>query len=278
MNKSGLYFILIITGIFILFSCIKKQRCDRLISPVSQEETFNNEPSYGLNITWDSNGQFLPDSNTVALWHFNENAGLIVYDSTTHHNDGVIVNTPYWLAGRFGSALKYNDTNTSIIVESNHTILGMTNSFTIEVWAKSDLTYIDHDIMIYRGDTAPGVDNYVFKIVDNAVSFGFNDFSNNEYFAEFSISSNELTNWNYYAGVYDKENNEIRLYINGVLKSKISVEATPANRNNFWVEIGSIDRNDIPGRWYGLIDEIRISKGVRSSEEISAYYNYVNGL
>ena len=54
------------------------------------------------------------DEHTLALWHFNEGEGQIVYDESTHNNDGTLGPTsgvdardPSWTAGFTGQPGDY---------------------------------------------------------------------------------------------------------------------------------------------------------------------------
>src|SRR5713101_351234 len=76
------------------------------------------------------------DSNTVALWHFNEGSGSILHDASPYHNDGEIHNAE-WVEGKFGSALHFDGFTTYVILP-NAPSLKPETEFTIEAWISLD--------------------------------------------------------------------------------------------------------------------------------------------
>jgi hypothetical protein len=76
---------------------------------------------------FNSNSPFIQDSNTIGLYHFDENSG-----TTTNGLAGPVgsIINAQWAAGKFGSSLKYNGINTR--TEINLSV--PTNNYTMEFW------------------------------------------------------------------------------------------------------------------------------------------------
>ncbi len=79
------------------------------------------------------------DSNTVALWHFDEGSGSVLHDASPYHNDGVIHNAT-WVEGKFGDGLHF-DGLTSYVSLPLSASLKTRKEFTIEAWASFDTLY-----------------------------------------------------------------------------------------------------------------------------------------
>lgn len=80
----------------------------------------------------------------VGYWKFNENSGQTTYDSSGNSNNGILGTTtsvqttdPTWNNGKFGAALHYDGTNSSVDV-ADSSVLDVTDgsSFTISVWVR----------------------------------------------------------------------------------------------------------------------------------------------
>ncbi len=69
----------------------------------------------------------------VALWHFDEGAGTSVADSVGS-NTGTLVNSPGWVAGKFGRALSFDGTSNYVDIGTTNLVTG---AFTVEFWAYS---------------------------------------------------------------------------------------------------------------------------------------------
>ena len=79
----------------------------------------------------------------------------------------------------------------------------------------------------------------------------------------------ETNKWYHIAGTY-QANNNIKIYVNGVLEKTTSIGVTRGtNPNNFSIGQSLI----FPGRFFnGTIDEVKIYNRALSAEEIEAEY------
>ena len=48
------------------------------------------------------------DPDLLAWWKFDDGMGTIAVDSSGNGNDGVFIQDPYWVAGKFGGALHFD--------------------------------------------------------------------------------------------------------------------------------------------------------------------------
>jgi hypothetical protein len=90
------------------------------------------------------------DEDTVALWHFDELTGQVVYDSAGTNN-GILGSSsgpdandptwtgPIWVGGRYGNALSF-DGNDYVKLPATNNIIS-TNTFTVETWFKTTVNH-----------------------------------------------------------------------------------------------------------------------------------------
>lgn len=76
------------------------------------------------------------DSSVLALWHFDEGAGLTLHDASVYHNDGAIHNAA-WVPGVAGSALRF-DGLTSYVSGPNSPSLRPARDFMVDAWFAVD--------------------------------------------------------------------------------------------------------------------------------------------
>ena len=70
------------------------------------------------------------DTNYQGVWHFGEGSGTTAHDSTTNGQTGTLNNTPSWVTGQIGNALRYSGSNS--VTATLGSDPGNTN--TVESW------------------------------------------------------------------------------------------------------------------------------------------------
>ena len=73
-------------------------------------------------------------ADMVLYLPFDEDQGETVFDTSDFGNDGEIHNTE-WVEGKFGGALKFNGTDSYVLVPYSP-CLDMTTQFTAEAWVQ----------------------------------------------------------------------------------------------------------------------------------------------
>lgn len=225
-------------------------------------------------------GQLATDAHTLALWHFDEGEGQMVYDASPHHNDGTLGPTssieardPSWTSGFTGQpgdyALDFSDWCDYVKIpdipdDSLDLLSG--DQFTIEFW-----TYIRH---ISRPDRGNGNhwNIWISKrtyghdpgyVITQALRFGDSRFSAFFYdgssFYTVSCEPTPTHQWIHVMFTYDGQ--YLRLYFNDVLQAIKEVGHQYTVGNDRPLSIGKALGSDEP--WSdaidGIIDEVRIS-------------------
>ncbi|NMB69773.1 LamG domain-containing protein [candidate division WWE3 bacterium] len=86
---------------------------------------------------------YTSDDNTIALYHFDENTGTDITDSSSNSNTGVLSGGS-WSTGQLNSAIhfKYSGTGpTNVVTVQDSASLSLNQSMSLEAWTKFDSTF-----------------------------------------------------------------------------------------------------------------------------------------
>ena len=220
------------------------------------------------------------DSNYKMVQHLQETTGgaNAIEDSTANTNHGTDNNTPTLGAtGQIDGAISFDGTDDYIDITHHSSIdFNVGDSFTVEVWAK----------ITDKGQS--GTSNYQYFVDKRASGWnkGYQLYSEDNNYARFLVTDDTgsvyLTddasladgNWHYVVGVRDVSLDKLKLYLDGTeATDNITDTTTSSLFNNENLNLGRV-KSDIGNREVkGLIDEVRISNTLRSSDWVSTSYN-----
>lgn len=205
------------------------------------------------------------DIYTSALWHMNENSSTTIADSSGNGftgNFGSTTASPSWTTSTplGASAVSFDGGDTISVADTAGSALDFTNNFTLEAWIyPTSVANAINQIFIKNNANT----NYYGIFIDNAQKLAC-QISGTTANGLTSVGTIPLNQWTHVACSYDGA--YMRLYLNGVLDSAIASTGT-TTVNDAALGIGYDSVNS--GRTYtGRIDELRISRTVRSPEEI----------
>lgn len=207
-------------------------------------------------------------------WKLDETSGTTAVDSSDSEKNGTYTNgaTPGFTGVR-GYAADFDGTNDYITI-SGGTEYNIRQSFTIACWAKSDTAtwsgwgcLVSKRNQFYLHPSVGGTSLYIGADVAGAgdASAGF-DMAN--------IGS--IQHWHHYLGVYDYEEGQVRLYVDGVLRATTSVTlGTLLESDTGALTIGWDD--GIGGTRYfdGQIDDVYLYDKALSDAEIAELYGLI---
>lgn len=202
-----------------------------------------------------------PDSNTLALWHFDETDGESDYlkDATGNGYDGTPDNTTS-VVGQIGRARHFASGND--ISLGDQSIVDSAANLTVDAWVRPTAQTATTHFRTFSEETTLYVGQYGAQVslyMGNGSSWTNSDTTGG------ALTLNE---WNHVAWV--KNGTTASIYINGQLsKTGISAPATLGTSSNTNY-ISTSNGSDQP--WLGTIDELRISDTARTAEEIRATY------
>jgi hypothetical protein len=226
--------------------------------------------------------EFEVDSNTVALWHFNEGSGVYAYDETdyNHHGtlggDGLGTDLPTWTNGMFENGLSFDGINDYMIVsDTDELSIDNTGVLTVEFWIKTgnDIN-TRQDIICKGGQSTSGPWEWFILIANGKLKAipTRSDTGGSLRIEEISITRNS---WHYIAVIFTgvTPDDDIEIYLNGIESSMFVQKYTNTYSNtNGDLGMGRGYGNSKWNQFSGILDEIRISKVARTPQEIKDYY------
>ncbi|RLI83846.1 hypothetical protein DRP04_00005, partial [Archaeoglobales archaeon] len=196
------------------------------------------------------NNTFIRDG-LVAYWRFDEGSGSIAHD--THH----LVYPDNTEGAVAGKAMSFDGSNDYVKVPDSPSF-DFSSGVTVSAWVKTERTGISQNIVTRVGEITLRMDVYgnaIFSINDGT---GWKEANSGE----------KLTDgkWHFVTGTYD--NLEVKIYVDGELKTTYSYTTTIQDTVNP-ILIGSGS-----GSAYteAVIDDVRIYNRALSPEEIKALY------
>ncbi len=231
------------------------------LTAVARDAAGNTSTSVPLVVSVSNVGPTATPTGLVAAYSFNAGSGSTVRDLSGNNNTGTIANATWSTAGKYGSALSFNGSNSWVTIPASSS-LNFSNGMTLEAWVKAtDLGSSWRAVMVkeqpgqliyalYAHDGGPGPSGHVFV--------GGQD--------RFNSGSVLPTNtWIHLAATYD--GTAVRLYVNGALATTLPVSG-PIATSSDPLRIGG---DSVWPEWFsGLIDEARVYNRALSPTEIQA--------
>ena len=215
-------------------------------------------------VGYQGNDDAVWDSDFSAVWHMTEEAAE---DSTSNNNDGVVQDgVAQNENGKIDGANDFDGTNDEINF-SDSSSLSMTSGndqLTFELWS------------YYRNstqNTAPHielldkVDEYGLGLETSSTPYEWSFFTYGSNIDSESCAAINTETWQHIAVTWDEGTQEIKMYVNGTLNCSASIADTSTDTANP-LTLGGKESAD---NYFGaIIDEVRISKAIRSAEWIEA--------
>jgi len=145
------------------------------------------------------------------------------------------------------------------------TTLDLLSSFTLEGWAK--VTSVDtitpkKQVIYCRKSPTGGGKGYGFAIVGDEVKVGINQLSSGTDGVNLAVDT-----WYHIAGTYNEVLKEVKIYVNGVLRTTATANQTPVGQGAHIATLGKACESDVDYLG-GTLDEVRIWSGTRTQTEI----------
>ncbi|MEI6057587.1 MAG: LamG domain-containing protein [bacterium] len=213
------------------------------------------------------------DSALVGHWTFSEGSGASTGDVTIYGNQGILQNSPLWIAGNAGSgALSFNGIDQDVMLSASSTTLNLTGPLTISSWIKEAALPAAYTPVLtkgiesgdaaneqyYLGGSPNG--NLVFKVSDGKsdVSVG----------ATSSSTLVSLNQWHHVVGSYNGAGT-LALYVDGILADTATSSLLALNTAGADQGVGIGGSTSF---WNGSIADVRIYNKVLSSSQIFNLY------
>jgi len=233
------------------------------IKPVNTEAYYQLSDDDAVSWKWwdgsawaDVSDGVLADANTVGLWHLNNSSSSVV-DSSSFSNNGTNYGATRGVAGQFGKAFSFDGVDDYVEIPHKASLNLANTDFSIEFYLKT----ADADGLILKKYTGTfGHDGWAVRL--NAGVLEFYDGAN---WISSGVSVND-NSWKYIAITADDTSNTVKFYVNeNLVKSSPFTDITT---NVFPLEIGK----EVNSKFFaGLIDDLRISNKLRTSQEMKDF-------
>ncbi|MDI6448235.1 LamG-like jellyroll fold domain-containing protein, partial [Anaerobaca lacustris] len=185
------------------------------------------------------------DPSLVAWWAFDEGSGTVAADGSGNGNDGVVEGGAVWVPGVLDMALQFNGSNSFVRAPY---IPFNDRSFTQAMWINPSLSANEQVVFaqVQAGATDTSLHYRIWG--DGRVRMGF---YNND--LDTPAGTVVAGNWYHVAFWYDFENQNRRIYIDGVLTAEAG--ASPYKGTVGDTRIGQWSNS----QWFdGMIDDVQV--------------------
>jgi|GEM_PF-1457899 len=214
-----------------------------------------------------------------AHWPLNETHGVSFVDVSANWNDGAVDGVTgddaAWAEGRYGNCLTFEIGGGRAVVPASQTLDFGNESMTVAFWLKEPTSIVagtKHEILV-KGTFGWPIDSgngkrYEFRRTkqDGASDLLQWIISDGTTTTAMSIASVFACtgDWTCVVGVRDKANNQLRLYVDGILRAAGYDGSTNISNSEplYMGESGMI----------GAIDDVRIYREALSFEEVTAFF------
>jgi uncharacterized protein YceK len=180
--------------------------------------------------------------------------------------DGVVHKST---GGYNGGGYYYFNANSSIIIDDDAANITAGESFTYVAWVYPE-DHNDHRTIIGRViNHAPHY--HQFLLMKNTGYLGYYTVGETERLVSTTVVP--LNTWSHVAAVYDKPNNKLRLFFNGVEVAEKTTAAVTFPQMPYDMLIGKFDVPGHPQAFKGGIDDVMIFNRPLSNEQIALMYN-----
>jgi len=198
-----------------------------------------------------------PAPGPIGDWRLDETGdGTVAMDSSANGRNAPLSGGASWDEGRDSGALRLDGIDGHAATTSP--VVDTMKSFSVSAWAR--LTDKSHNAVIVAqvGDRASALTLY-YSSSGNAWIFNRTavDGDTQTYTRARSTTVPALGAWTHLIGVYDADNQQVRLYVNGVLESQV-VFTTPWSATGGF-QIGRAKVRGVFGEyWTGQIDQVQV--------------------
>ncbi|MHA2202428.1 MAG: DUF2341 domain-containing protein, partial [Candidatus Hodarchaeales archaeon] len=221
------------------------------------------------------------DNNYVGVWHLSENPTETIHDSTYNNNDGTSsgsMTSSDQVTSMIDGGIEFDGTDDVIKVGDSSSLDSITDTITLSAWVNYYGYALGHRYAKIINKPLSSVSDpwNVFSLAlddtmgDNAdFRFEISTGLAGSQEAVESVTDVAVNGWTYVVGTYD--GSTMRIYVNATDEAQTSTSITLGTTNED-LQLGNWDIAT-DNRWFGILDDIRISTSARSADWISTEYN-----
>jgi arabinan endo-1,5-alpha-L-arabinosidase len=215
-------------------------------------------PAAAQNFT-DFRQPYSPDSATLALYHFDQDAGAIATDASYYAYDAANAGAAWTAGGRFGGGLEFDGTDYLMLPSSSEF---NTSDATFEAWVYISEVSSDHDMVIIEKSVSQmNGGGRRLGILAGGHAFAWAKATLLGASTAISTTVVPAGSWTHIAAVFEESRRRLAIVVDGVVEDEVTLivgASEPAP-----VVVGrKYQEND--SYYAGLLDEIRISGVARA--------------
>jgi hypothetical protein len=205
-----------------------------------------------------------PPAGLVAAYGFDEASGTNAFDASGNNLTGTVNGATRTASGRFGGALSFNGTNSTVTVASAAP-LDLTTGMTLEAWVNpSSLGSAWRNVIIKERPNGEVFNLYAHTDSGRPVAYIVRASAPNAPQDVQGSTAIPLNSWTHLAVTYD--GSVLRLYVNGAEAGNRTVSGSLVTSTGA-LRIGG---NSVWGEYFtGLIDEVRVYNRALTPAEIA---------
>lgn len=248
------------------------------------------------NASWSANDEYCPPGQgstctpPVAHWKFDENTGTTANDSASGTYTGTIANSPPWVPGKIGTALKITDpASNSPRVDIADDSFDSLTSGTVGFWFKADDVGDNYqDFLGVTEDVADSWWEMAFDRSNNRLYVWAGGNLNNCDLEAYIPFTNNQTSWHHFAFTDDSSGNAF--YLDGVKTTATYTTGTSSTDCFFadwvsttpgtteyalgcWLQNGSTGVCENTEMYQGLLDDVRLYDYARTPAQVAWDFN-----
>ncbi|MFP6887913.1 MAG: LamG-like jellyroll fold domain-containing protein, partial [Opitutales bacterium] len=244
--------------------------------PAGAAKTVGGTSSVAASATTKLSWPYTRLNDLIAYWNFDEGSGTTAKDSSPMGNDIANIKyqgNPKWVDGKFGSALEYNNSSTSLPLAAHPPAAG--TEFSIAFWS-------------FGGPTLKGKSTSVMESAGGAgrIINIHHPWSNGNVYWDVGNGGHDrinknpgdainFGNWTHWVFIHNRATGNMKWYVNGKLNHSGGNQRRTLGIPNRWY-LGA-NSNGNGTWWYGIIDDLRIYKVELTPAEVAAVYNDGDG-
>ena len=210
-----------------------------------------------------------PPAVLVAHYPFCGNANDVTNNANNGTVNGATLTTDHF--GNANSAYSFDGINNYITVPNSTALQFGTGDFTVNYWLKTASNLQGILLSKTQNDGVQGISNYI-NYPSNGVVYSRYDFGEENHL----WTSDPLNNNIWHMVTNTRQGNNIKIYIDGVLKVTKTTSSIKNINNSNHLVFGA--NNSINGEWFnGSIDNIKFYSGILTNAEILAEFNSTEG-
>jgi hypothetical protein len=217
------------------------------------------------------------ETDTVALWHFDESKGTTIGDETTNFDGtmigGVTWAGPVWVDGYSGKALSYDGVNDYVWINDDPLLdFGASDSFILEAWIRTTDSTSGYNNIIRKDNYQLGEPRALYLIAVYNPGGKIRGFIYDQSGSYIFIESQTVVTdgeWHHVVFVRDAVNDELRLYVDGNDDAvPVTDTTTDTLENSGWLAFGAYANTKKQGEFFeGIIDEVKVWNSIPTNLE-----------